>query len=51
MQPTDSIETYSYGMNKNLVCKKEEIKCNNIINRNKNDFDYISKEDIKELKI
>ena len=51
MQPTDSIETYSYEMNKNLVCKKEEIKCNNIINRNKNDFDYISKEDIKELKI
>ena len=51
MQPTDSIETYAYGMNKNLVCKKEETKCNNIINRNKNDFDYISKEDIKELKI
>ena len=51
MQPTDSIETYAYGMNKNLVCKKEEIKCNNIINRCKNDLDYISKEDIKELKI
>ena len=32
MQSIDSIETYAYGMSKNLVCKKEEIKCNNIIN-------------------
>ena len=30
MQSIDSIETYAYGMNKDLVCKKEEIKCNNI---------------------
>ena len=27
MQSIDSIETYAYGMNKYLVCKKEEIKC------------------------
>ena len=32
MQSIDSIETYAYGMNKDLVCsKKEEIKCINII--------------------
>ena len=36
MQSIDSIETYSYGMNKDLVCKKEEIKCNNIIKEYKN---------------
>ena len=44
-------------MNKNLVSKKEvlvkiqylEIKCNNIINHYKTcNFDYITKEDIKE---
>ena len=26
-----SIETYAYGTSNDLVCKKEEIKCNNII--------------------
>ena len=31
MQSIDSIETYIYGMNKYLVCKKECIKCKNII--------------------
>ena len=31
MQSIDSIETYAYGTNKDLICKKEEIKCNNII--------------------
>ena len=31
MQSIDSIETYAYGMNKDLVCKKKEIKCSNII--------------------
>ena len=31
MQPIDLIETYAYGMNKALVCKKKEIKCNNMI--------------------
>ena len=32
-----SIETYIYiyGMNKDLVCKKEEIKCNNVIEQHK----------------
>ena len=31
MESIDSIETHAYGMNKGLVCKKEEIKCHNII--------------------
>ena len=36
MLSTDSIETYAYGMSKDIVCKKEEIKCNNIIKQYKN---------------
>ena len=28
MQSIDSIETYAHKTSKNLVCKKEEIKCN-----------------------
>ena len=31
MQSIDSIETYAYGISKDLVSEKEEIKCNNII--------------------
>ena len=31
MQSINSIETYAYGKNKDLVCKKECIKRNNII--------------------
>ena len=46
MQSIDSIETYAYGMNKVLIPKKEEIKCNNVIKQYKNV--YITKEDIKE---
>ena len=37
MQSNDSIETYSYETSKDLVSKKEEIKCHNIIKRYKND--------------
>ena len=36
MELIDSIETYAYGINENLVCKKEEIKCNDIIKQCKN---------------
>ena len=36
MQSIDSIETYTYRMNKYLVCKKEEIKSSNIIKQFKN---------------
>ena len=35
MQSTDLIEIYAYGTSKYLVIEKEEIKCNNIINRYK----------------
>ena len=35
IQWTDLIETYAYGTSKDLVCKKEEIKCNNIIKQYK----------------
>ena len=36
IQSIDSIDTYVYGTNKNLVCKKEEIKCINTIKQYKN---------------
>ena len=38
MQSIDSIEIYAYGTSKDLVSKKEEIKCNNIIKQYKNDY-------------
>ena len=34
-QSIDWIETYAYGKNTNLVCKAEEIKCNNTIKQYK----------------
>ena len=36
MQSINLIEPYAYGMNKNLPCKREKIKCNNIIKQYKN---------------
>ena len=47
MQSIDSIETYAYGTGKDAVSGKEEIKCSNIIKRNKR-FDDVIKENIKE---
>ena len=38
MQSIDLIETYAYGTSKDLVSEKEEIKCNNIKKRYKNDY-------------
>ena len=38
MQSIDSTETYAYGTRKHLVCKKENIKCNNLIKQYKNDY-------------
>ena len=35
MQSIDSIETYAYGTNKDLVSEKEDIKCSNKINQYK----------------
>ena len=37
IQSIDLIETYAYGTSKDLVSKKQEIKCNNIIKQYKND--------------
>ena len=37
MKSIDSIDTYAYGMSKDFVSEKEEIKSNNIIKRFKND--------------
>ena len=31
MQLIDSIETFAYGISKDLVSNKQEIKCNNIM--------------------
>ena len=36
MQSIDLIETYACGMNKDLVCKKEEVKWKNMIKQYKN---------------
>ena len=38
IQSTDSIETYAYERSRGLVCKKEKIKCNNLIKQYKNDY-------------
>ena len=35
IQPIDLIDTYSYGTSKDLECKKQKIKCNNIIKQYK----------------
>ena len=37
IQSIASIETYEYKPSKDLVCKKEETKCENIIRQCKND--------------
>ena len=36
MQSIDSIVTYTHGTSNYLRCKKEEIRCNNIIKQYKN---------------
>ena len=36
MQSIDSIETYAYGMKEDLVRKRKEFKCNNLIKQYKN---------------
>ena len=35
MQSIHLIETYAYGMNKDLICKTEQTKCSNIIKQRK----------------
>ena len=36
MQSIDLTETYAYGMGKDLICKKEKTKRNNIVKQYKN---------------
>ena len=50
MQSIDSTETYAYGISKDLVSKKEEIKCSNITKQYKKmiNIDDFTKENIKE---
>ena len=38
MQSLDSIETSAYGTSKDQASAKEDIKCNNLIKRYKNDW-------------
>ena len=38
IQLNDSIETYSYGTSKDIVCRKEKIKSNDLIKQYKNDY-------------
>ena len=38
MESIDLIEIYGYRTSKDLVSEKEEIKCNNMIKRYKNDY-------------
>ena len=37
IEPSESIETHIYGTSKDLINKKEEIKCKNIVKQYKND--------------
>ena len=50
MQSIDLIETYAYVTSKDLVSKKEEIKCNNIIKRYKKRISFydVTKENTKK---
>ena len=36
MQSIDLKEIFAYGINKKLICKKEEAKCSKEIKQNKN---------------
>ena len=36
MRSIDSVEKYAYGTSKDLICKKETIKRNNMIKQYKN---------------
>ena len=49
MESIDSMETYTYGISKDLVSEKEGIKCSNIIKRyQKINFDDITKGNIEK---
>ena len=48
MQSIDSIETHVYGTIKDLISRKEEIKCSNIIKEYNKTIDDVTKEKTKE---
>ena len=49
IQSIDLIQTYVYETSKDLVYRKEKIKCNNVIKQYKKfNFDHTTKENIKE---
>ena len=49
MQSINSVETYTYGMRKDLVTGKKQVKWNKMIKQDKMiTFDYVTKEKIKE---
>ena len=48
MQSIDSIETHVYGTIKDLISRKEEIKCGNIIKEYNRTIDDVTKENTKE---
>ena len=37
IESIDSVETYAYRASKDLICKEEEIKCNNMKKQYQND--------------
>ena len=41
MQSIDSTETYAHGTSKDLVCKKQECKCNDMIKQYKNVYFWL----------
>ena len=46
MQTISSVEIYTFGTSKNVVCKNAEINYINIIKQYKNDFDDITRGEI-----
>ena len=49
IQSINSIETYAYGKNEDIIHKKEEIKCINIIKNAKIiNYDDLAKENISK---
>ena len=45
MQSIDSVGTYEYGVNKDVICKKEEIRCSIITKNTKIVFTTEDKEE------
>ena len=50
IQSIDWLETYAYGMNQEITCKREKIKCINIIklHEKKMTYDDVTKDYVNE---